>query len=156
MIFKCDCETHILKIEDFSFDKISGLSFQIYDIYSESGRKYKKPKLIADATIMNNNYPKEYDKLMKFIANYHRKQLEKKIKPWKEPKKTLKEELKKLKTEPIWKGMTTTTEVSMIWTTIRRADGRIEHVCEHGVGHGDHVHGCDGCCQRKDYPLRTK
>lgn len=35
-----------------------------------------------------------------------------------------------------------------------RADGRIEWVCEHGVGHtiyspnGDYIHGCDGCCSR--------
>ncbi len=33
-----------------------------------------------------------------------------------------------------------------------RADGRLEFVCEHGVGHtvfsmDDHwIHGCDGCC----------
>lgn len=36
---------------------------------------------------------------------------------------------------------------------IARADGRIEWVCPHGVGHtayspnGDYVHGCDGCCE---------
>lgn len=37
----------------------------------------------------------------------------------------------------------------------RRADGRIEWVCEHGVGHtiwypkhSDSVHGCDGCCKK--------
>ena len=36
----------------------------------------------------------------------------------------------------------------------RRVDGRIEWVCEHGVGHTvwwpkhlDGVHGCDGCCK---------
>lgn len=35
-----------------------------------------------------------------------------------------------------------------------RADGRIEWLCEHGVGHTvfapvdmDFVHGCDGCCK---------
>lgn len=34
-----------------------------------------------------------------------------------------------------------------------RADGRIEWVCKHGVGHtvfsanGDYTHGCDGCCE---------
>jgi len=33
-----------------------------------------------------------------------------------------------------------------------RENGRIEWVCEHGVGHtiwspnDDHIHGCDGCC----------
>ena len=41
------------------------------------------------------------------------------------------------------------------WVSIQiRADGRVERVCEHGVGHPtptsarlyDGVHGCDGCC----------
>lgn len=158
MTFKCDCTGHILKIEDMKLKDCPGLSFQIYDVYSSKKHKLKKSDLIADVVIMNNTYPKEYDKLIKFIDKHYRQQVERRIKPWKEPKKTLKEELKKLKTEPVWKGMTTTTEVSMIWTTIRRADGRIEYVCEHGVGHGDHVHGCCGysCCMRKDFPLRTK
>ena len=33
-------------------------------------------------------------------------------------------------------------------------DGRIEWVCDHGVGHGNHIHGCCGygCCSRVDYP----
>jgi Phosphoribosyl-ATP pyrophosphohydrolase len=31
-----------------------------------------------------------------------------------------------------------------------------ERACEHGVGHGDHVHGCDGCCSRPDYPRVPK
>ena len=30
---------------------------------------------------------------------------------------------------------------------------RGEYNCPHGVGHGNHVHGCDGCCQRDDFPL---
>lgn len=42
----------------------------------------------------------------------------------------------------------------MKWYKIIREDGRIEYNCEHGVGHGEHVHGCDGCCAREDYPLR--
>lgn len=36
-----------------------------------------------------------------------------------------------------------------------RSDGRLEWVCEHGVGHtvyapagSDFIHGCDGCCDR--------
>jgi hypothetical protein len=33
---------------------------------------------------------------------------------------------------------------------------RGEYQCPHGVGHGDHIHGCDGCCQRDDFPLREK
>lgn len=35
-----------------------------------------------------------------------------------------------------------------------RDDGRLEWVCEHGIGHtvyappsSDFVHGCDGCCK---------
>lgn len=39
------------------------------------------------------------------------------------------------------------------WTLRRRADGRIEAVCKHGVGHGG-IHGCDPdqCCQAPDFP----
>ena len=55
----------------------------------------------------------------------------------------------------------------MKWTKLRRMSGLLEHVCEHGVGHPDMnsvkelakagyegfgVHGCDGCCKRKDFP----
>ena len=35
-----------------------------------------------------------------------------------------------------------------------RSDGRIEWVCEHGIGHTvyspgkNYIHGCDGCCER--------
>ena len=43
-----------------------------------------------------------------------------------------------------------------------RLDGRVEWVCEHGVGHtiwhprgSDSVHGCDGCC-RKFAKIRQK
>lgn len=31
---------------------------------------------------------------------------------------------------------------------------RGEWSCPHGVGHGNHIHGCDGCCGRDDYPGR--
>ena len=37
---------------------------------------------------------------------------------------------------------------------IRRVDGRIEWVCEHGIGHTlfspkeDYAHCCDGCCKK--------
>ena len=44
----------------------------------------------------------------------------------------------------------------MKWTKSIRADGRVEYICEHGVGHGNHVHGCDGCCSREDFPLNKK
>ena len=30
---------------------------------------------------------------------------------------------------------------------------RGEYQCPHGVGHGRHIHGCDGCCKRDDFPL---
>jgi len=189
MTFKCDCSGHIIKIEDINLKGTEGLSFEIYDLYSEKGRKLQKPRLLGDVVIMNNKYPKEYDKLIKFIDKYYQKQTEKRIKPWKEPKKTLKEELKKLKTEPVWKGEgyqpikgklnssnmpkggsgvskiksenvglfkpRTNEDIPMKWYKIIREDGRIEYTCEHGVGHGNHVHGCCGysCCMRKDFPL---
>ena len=44
----------------------------------------------------------------------------------------------------------------MDWKKWYRLDGRIEYICKHGVGHGDHVHGCDGCCSRDDFPLKNK
>jgi len=28
-------------------------------------------------------------------------------------------------------------------------DGDVETLCEHGVGHGQNVHTCDGCCFKK-------
>ena len=33
---------------------------------------------------------------------------------------------------------------------------RGEYLCSHGVGHGNHVHGCcqENCCTRPDFPLR--
>jgi len=67
---RCDCQTHILEVTDFSYKIFKGLSFCIYDIYSPKGRKYKKPKLIADVAIMNNKYPKEYTKLITFIKKH--------------------------------------------------------------------------------------
>lgn len=33
---------------------------------------------------------------------------------------------------------------------------RGEYNCPHGVGHGNHTHGCDGCCSRDDFPLKGK
>jgi hypothetical protein len=46
----------------------------------------------------------------------------------------------------------------MKWTETQRSDGRIEYICEHGVGHGNHIHGCcvSNCCSRDDYPGRNK
>jgi hypothetical protein len=38
------------------------------------------------------------------------------------------------------------------WKLQRRANGRLEAVCQHGVGHGLGIHGCDLCCQSPDFP----
>ena len=40
----------------------------------------------------------------------------------------------------------------MKWEKSPRANGRMEWLCEHGIGHGNHIHGCDGCCSRDDFP----
>jgi hypothetical protein len=32
---------------------------------------------------------------------------------------------------------------------------RGEYQCPHDVGHGNHIHGCDGCCDRDDFPLNA-
>jgi hypothetical protein len=53
---------------------------------------------------------------------------------------------------PRWKEK---KEGEMEWYKVLRADGRVEYNCEHGVGHGNHVHGCDGCCRRGDCPLNS-
>lgn len=41
-----------------------------------------------------------------------------------------------------------------IWRDCLRANGRMEWLCPHHIGHGNHIHGCDGCCERDDYPGR--
>lgn len=51
-----------------------------------------------------------------------------------------------------WKGIRTENLSYTSWTPSPRAGGRMEWKCEHGVGHGSHIHGCDGCCSRDDYP----
>lgn len=38
------------------------------------------------------------------------------------------------------------------WKLQRRADGRLEAVCRHSVGHSLGIHGCDLCCQGPDFP----
>ena len=51
-----------------------------------------------------------------------------------------------------------TTRAPKIPYDLVREDGRLERVCEHGIGHtvghrrgylrdGESVHGCDGCCR---------
>jgi len=52
--------------------------------------------------------------------------------------------------------------------TIRRENGLVEHICEHGIGHPAHgsvhwhkiqgidgmdIHGCDGCCNSTEWQL---
>ncbi|KKL77947.1 hypothetical protein LCGC14_2029800 [marine sediment metagenome] len=73
MKFRCDCSGYILEInytKDMFFDDVS---FAIYDIYSPKGRKYKKPKLVSDVVIMNNAYPKELEKLLKYFKKIDEK-----------------------------------------------------------------------------------
>lgn len=43
----------------------------------------------------------------------------------------------------------------MKWQKSIREDGRIEYICEHGVGHSNDIHGCDSCCDRGDFPGNT-
>lgn len=38
------------------------------------------------------------------------------------------------------------------WLEAPRADGRMEWKCKCGIGHGNHIHSCCGCCQHPDYP----
>lgn len=71
MKFRCDCQTHLLELMYTKPTKkypFADLGLAIYDIYNpDTGRKYKKPKLIADVVIMDNHYPKELTKLISFI-----------------------------------------------------------------------------------------
>lgn len=47
-------------------------------------------------------------------------------------------------------------DTEMEWKINYREDGRIEWLCTHDVGHDNHVHGCDGCCRRDDFPGRRR
>lgn len=41
----------------------------------------------------------------------------------------------------------------------KRLDGRVEWICEHGIGHpviGFKTHGCDGCCSNKTDELKEE
>lgn len=38
------------------------------------------------------------------------------------------------------------------WWPTPGPDARGEWICPHRVGHGEHIHSCDGCCSRDDYP----
>jgi hypothetical protein len=53
---------------EISYDKkFKIMDILIYDKYSDKGRKYRKPKVMANVVIMNNHYPKELTKLCKFF-----------------------------------------------------------------------------------------
>lgn len=40
----------------------------------------------------------------------------------------------------------------MQWRMGRLEEREREWICEHGIGHWKWPHGCDGCCDRDDYP----
>jgi hypothetical protein len=42
------------------------------------------------------------------------------------------------------------------WTGGLGVGYRDEFNCAHGTGHGPHIHGCDGCCRRPDYPYNKE
>ena len=69
--FKCSCRTHLLEINYETKDKIPEIWIGIYDIYSpKTGRKYKKPRLIADTWFLGcQPYVKDMDFLMDFLEN---------------------------------------------------------------------------------------
>jgi hypothetical protein len=52
----------------------------------------------------------------------------------------------------IGKNMKNKKEEELFWTG---PGYRGEYQCPHGVGHGNHIHGCDGCCERDDFPLNA-
>lgn len=75
--FKCICGTHLLEIDYSNIiefknkkgqtlkEKMSELWIGVYDVYNpNTGKKYKKPKLIADTIF----YDKELDFLIKFLS----------------------------------------------------------------------------------------
>ena len=76
--FRCDCATHIIEVQ-YDEDKMGKKAFpslwiDIYDIYNpNTGRRYKKPKSLGDAVLMNNKYPKELDKFLKFMEEVIKK-----------------------------------------------------------------------------------
>jgi hypothetical protein len=94
IVLKCDCGGHLLEI---SYDKEKNtwedISFVIYDLYNpKTGRKYRKPKMIADVLIADYHW-NELTELFSFfksimslkrqkldvlsISNYHDKHLDK-------------------------------------------------------------------------------
>jgi len=76
--FKCDCSTHIIEVE-YDENKAGKKAFptlgiEIYDIYNpDTGRKYQKPKPTSDVVLMNNAFPKELEKFLKFMEKIIKK-----------------------------------------------------------------------------------
>jgi len=67
-LFKCDCYTHLLEIE-YEDSQVYNpeIYIVIYNIYNpKTGRKYKKPKLVGDITLVQ---PKSVDTIMKFLED---------------------------------------------------------------------------------------
>jgi len=78
--FKCDCGTHLIEIEYNNIvewtntktkkkykENLPELCIGIYDIYNpDTGRKYKKPRLIADVIF---NKGKTIDFVMHFLED---------------------------------------------------------------------------------------
>lgn len=82
--FKCICGTHLLKIhysntiewtnmktKKKTKENTPDLWIGIYDIINtDTGKKYKKPKLVADFEFMgSDNWEKEMDLGMKFLED---------------------------------------------------------------------------------------
>jgi len=79
-IFKCDCGTHLVEIgyetrtkwthtktKKIKIFNLPELWIGIYDIYNpDTGRKYKKPKLVADVIF---NEGKSIDFIMHFLED---------------------------------------------------------------------------------------
>ena len=67
-VFKCDCEDHLLEISYYKATKHFPpvLSFELFELHGQL-KKLKNPKCIGGATIYNNKYPKEMDKLINFL-----------------------------------------------------------------------------------------
>ena len=67
MKLRCDCGEHTVEISKYNCTGTKGVSIAIFDLCSEKGRKLKKPRLSGDVVIMNNAYPKEFDKFAEFM-----------------------------------------------------------------------------------------
>ena len=66
MKFRCDCGMCLLEIVQNRSKRFPMVRIIIYDTYGKV-KKLKKPELVADVVIMNNKYPKELTKLIKYF-----------------------------------------------------------------------------------------